>query len=214
MVRLNHEIIRLVYNGEAYFAECIQEGKHYHAVVKEKDDRINELPVSLTLVPALIRREKFELVLQKAAEMGVSRIVPLESSRCVVHAKKEGREKLLARWHQIVTEASAQCKRNFIPEVTDVISFSDLNKVKSEVNCAPYENAWGTSRFLSEAVQGAKSVTAVIGPEGGFSEEEMQWFKANGYEAVTLGSRILRAETAAMYTCAVIGETAERNRKK
>ena len=78
---------------------------------------------------------------------------------------------------------------------------------------APYENAYGTSLFLSDVSDGKKSITIVIGPEGGFSEEEMTQFKKMGFEAVTLGSRILRAETASMYAVAVCSEQAERQKK-
>ena len=161
----------------------------------------------------MIRREKFELVLQKAAELGVSRIVPFESSRCVVHAKKEKGERQLSRWQDIVKEAAEQCKRNQIPAVEEICSLKDLGEFKSEVNCAPYENAYGTSRFLSDAVDGRKSITIVIGPEGGFSEEEIKQLQQMGFEAVTLGSRILRAETASLYAAAVCSEVCERKQK-
>jgi 16S rRNA (uracil1498-N3)-methyltransferase len=211
VVRLDHERVRLVYNGEGFFGECSKENGRYLVHVQEKDTRINEPGTCITLAPALIRKEKFELVLQKAAELGVSRIVPFESSRCVVHVKKEKGDKQLSRWQDIVREAAQQCKRNVIPEVCDVCSVKDLSSYQSEINVAPYENAYGSSRYLSDVFDGKKSITIVIGPEGGFSEEEMKQLKEMGYEAVTLGSRILRAETASLYAAAVCSEIAERN---
>ncbi len=213
VVRLDHETVRLVYNGEGFFGECVKENGAYLVHVLEKDPRMNEPGIEITLAPALIRREKFELVLQKAAELGVHRIVPFESSRCVVRAKKEKGDKQILRWKDIVKEAAEQCKRNEIPEVEEICSFRDLQNYRSEVNVAPYENAYGDSRFLSEACDGTKSITIVIGPEGGFSEEEMAQFKDMGFEAVTLGSRILRAETASMYAVAICSEQAERQKK-
>lgn len=213
VVRLNHERVRLVYQGEGFFGECVKEQGTYLVHVLEKDLHVNEPGIAITLAPALIRREKFELVLQKATEMGVTKIVPFESSRCVVHAKKEKGDKQLARFQEIVKEAAEQCKRNVIPTVEEICSFEDLVTYKSDVNVAPYENAYGNSRFLSDAVNGKQSVTIVIGPEGGFSDGEMEQFKTMGFEAVTLGSRILRAETASMYAVAVCSEIAEKASK-
>lgn len=210
VVRLDHEIVRLVYNGEGFFGECRKEQGQYLVEVAEKDARINEPGVSITLAPALIRREKFELVLQKAAELGASRIVPFESSRCVVHAKKEKGDKQLSRWQDIVQEAAEQCKRNIIPEVTEIVSLDDLAQYQSEVNAAPYENAYGSAHYLSDIYDGSKSITIVIGPEGGFSTEEVKQLEQMGFESVTLGSRILRAETASMYAVSICSEIAER----
>lgn len=213
VVRLDHEMVRLVYNGEGFFGECVKENGTYLVHVLEKDIRVNEPGIEITLACGLIRKEKFEMVLQKATELGVYRIVPFESSRCVVRAKKEKGDKQISRWKDIVKEAAEQCKRNEIPEVEEICSFADLKKYRSEVNVAPYENAYGTSLFLSDVSDGKKSITIVIGPEGGFSEEEMTQFKKMGFEAVTLGSRILRAETASMYAVAVCSEQAERQKK-
>ena len=89
VVRLHHEKIRLVYDGIGYFADAYSKGKDFVAMVLEKDERINEIGVEVTLAIGLIRKEKFELVLQKACELGVTRIVPFESMRCVVRAKKK-----------------------------------------------------------------------------------------------------------------------------
>jgi 16S rRNA (uracil1498-N3)-methyltransferase len=212
VLHLDHEKIRLVHDGQGYFALAYEENGKGIAEVLEADPRINEMHCQVTLAIALIRREKFELILQKATELGVSRIVPFESSRCVVHAKKEKSAKQLSRWKEIVKSASEQCKRNVIPEVTEVVRFRDLSAYRSTLNCAPYENAYGKSRFLSD-LDPADSMTVVIGPEGGFSEEEVEQLAGMGYEAVTLGSRILRAETAAMYACAVLAEKDEAERK-
>lgn len=213
VVRLDHETVRLVYQGQGFFGECVKEKGSWIVHVTDKDARINEPGIAITLAPALIRREKFELVLQKATELGVSRIVPFESSRCVVHAKKEKGDKQSARWQDIVQEAAEQCKRNEIPVVEKICSLQELGSYRSEVNAAPYENAFGSSRMLSDIEDGMHSITIVIGPEGGFSEEEMKQLQQMGYESVTLGSRIFRAETASMYAVAVCSELAERKQK-
>lgn len=214
VVRLDHEKIRLVYEGTGYFAICRSEGKSFVADVIEQDERINESPVKLTLAAALIRREKFEWILQKATELGVSRIVPFESSRCVVHAKAEKADKQLGRWNDIAREAAAQCKRNIVPEVTGIMKFRDLGKVEGEVRMAAYENAWGKASYITDVLKEQNSAVIVVGPEGGFSEDEVAQLQEMGYEPVTFGSRILRAETAAVYGCAVVSEIGERRKAK
>lgn len=206
VVRLENEKVRIVHDGIGYFATCYSSGKDFVAKIEEKDERVNEIGVELTLAVALIRKEKFELVLQKAAELGVTKIVPYVSSRCVVKYKKEKGDKVLSRYQDILLEASEQCKRNIVPEIVEPVKLSELTKYCSDVNLLPYENAYGGARYMSEIIDEKKSLTIVIGPEGGFSDDEVEELKVAGFETVTLGSRILRAETAAMYACSVASE--------
>lgn len=209
VLRMDGDTVRLVYNGEAYFGVVQYKDKDVYALIKEKDTRVNEPNCKITLAMALIRKEKFELVLQKATELGVSRIVPFESSRCVVHAKSEKKDKQKARWESIILEASEQCKRNIVPELSDIVSFNDLKDYQSKGNYACYENAYGNAQFLSQIAKNDDSITIVIGPEGGFSLDEVKQLEEMGYTSITLGSRILRAETAAMYACSVVSENSE-----
>ena len=86
------------------------------------------------------------------------------------------------------------------------MQLKDLAKYRSDINVLPYENAYSNSKFMTEVLSPGQSITFVIGPEGGFAPEEVEFLKQNGYETITLGRRILRAETAAMYACAIISE--------
>ena len=209
VVRLDHEVVRLVSNGKGYFAVAQQKGKDFVATVEKEDTRINELPCDLILCMALIRREKMELVLQKATEIGVTKIIPFVSSRCVVKEKKEKKEKQKERWNTILLEASQQCKRNKVPELEDIIDFTDLCALEATYKLCAYENAYGTSEKISDVIEGKESSILVIGPEGGFSQEEVKELEESGYQSITLGKRILRAETAAIYGCSVIAELVE-----
>lgn len=204
VLHLSHETIRLVYENTGYFAQAYPEGKLFCAKVLAVDPCTNELPIKITLCLALIRREKMELALQKATELGVLNIVLFESSRCVVHAKKEK----LERYQSIVQQASAQCKRTLIPSITGPLPFAELSQFKSACNIIPYEGAAGNGMPLLKAVHGS-SVTAVIGPEGGFSKAEAEDLMAKGFQPVSLGKRILRAETACFYVCSVLGAWSE-----
>ena len=207
VLRMDHETLRLVDKEKAWFAECMNEGKQFVAIVKEEDTRNVELPFEVTLIMALIRKEKFELILQKAAELGVSRIVPFESSRCIVHMRKEKSAKIAERYESILQSASEQCKRSRIPSIAEVKDFREILNEKSEINLAAYENAGSETNKISDYPHG-RSVSIVIGPEGGFSKEEVAQLAQAGFDPITLGPRILRAETAAFYALSVIAEGA------
>ena len=204
VLKLHHETVRLVYHGDAYFADAYVNGSSFEAKVLEADPMERELPVDVTLAMALIRREKFELVLQKAAELGVNQIVPFESSRCVVHAKKGKTD----RWQAILQEASEQCKRNRIPDIAMPVSFSQLDFSAFDCVMIPYEKEAGAGKGILSTVHGRK-IVVIIGPEGGFSEAEVQQVMDKGAVPVSLGPRILRAETAAMYCLSAIGAWSE-----
>lgn len=204
VVRLENEKVRIVAGGIGYFATCYSKGKDFMARIEEKDENINEIGVEVTLALALIRKEKFELALQKAAELGVTRVVPFVSSRCVAKPKKEKEDKVLRRYRDILLEASEQCKRNYIPQITEPVKLENIGEYCSDINLVPYENAFGRSNFIGEELNSKKSVTVVIGPEGGFSDDEIAFLNDKGFVTVTLGSRILRAETAAIFACCAV----------
>ena len=205
VLRLQHETVRLVSGGCGYFADVYREQERGLARILSKDPAVNELSSDITLCMALIRREKFELVIQKATELGVSRIVPFVSSRCVAKDRQERADKIMQRRAAIALEAAEQCKRNRVPEVLAPVKLSGLKDFMSEVNVAAYEKAGTQAQSLKDVLP-ASSLTAVVGPEGGFSEAEMEILQDFGFSPVTLGNRILRAETAAYYICSVAGE--------
>ncbi len=205
VLKLHHETVRLVSDGQAFYADAYVNGSSFEAKVLEADLMERELPVDVTLAMALIRREKFELVLQKAAELGVNHIIPFESSRCVVHAKKEKTD----RWQAILQEASEQCKRNRIPDIAIPVSFSQLDFRAFDCVLIPYEKEAGAGKGILSTVRGRK-ILIIIGPEGGFSEAEVQQAMDKGAVPISLGPRILRAETAAMFCLSAIGAWSEK----
>lgn len=200
VVRLDNELIRLVSDGQGYFARVINDGKEPYALIEEIDTNYNELKSEVHLAMALIRKEKFELVLQKATELGVNKIIPFVSSRCVVKEKKNK----LDRYEEILLMASEQCKRNIVPTITSTISYKELVNYKQTNNLIAYEKS--DSKLISEEVGNKENTLIVIGPEGGFSEDEISLLTKDGFKDVSLGSRILRAETAAIYSCSILAE--------
>ena len=200
-----YHLIKVLRKDNTYtFRVCDSENKIYHChlinnyqcQVDEYIDENNELDTDITCVMSLIKNDKFELCVQKLVELGVKMIVPYQARRSVIKAKDE---KKVLRIKKIVREAAEQCHRNMIPEVCDVCGLKDLEKYKSDKNIICYES----SDDIKDISVG-KSITFIIGPEGGFEDKEYESICDMGYEPVSLGKRTLRAETAALYMCSVI----------
>lgn len=154
------------------------------------------------LLMALIKKDKWDYCLMKASELGVTDIYPLYTSRCVIKPKDQ--ENKLKRYQKIVENAAAQCKRNDIPLVHDVITLKTIPEFSSMTKILPYEKE--DSCYIGE-VDLSNDCVFAIGPEGGFTEDEVNQFVQKGFQCVTLGKRILRAETAAFYTLVAIDMT-------
>ncbi|MCD8378754.1 MAG: 16S rRNA (uracil(1498)-N(3))-methyltransferase [Lachnospiraceae bacterium] len=168
----------------------------------------HELPCSITLYQGLPKADKLEWIIEKAVELGVDRIVPVSMERSVVKIDAKKADAKLLRWRNIAQAAAKQSKRDRIPEVRPVLSFKEaLNQAdETQVKLLPYENARGmaATREILNAVKPGKSIAVFIGPEGGFSEKEVDQALAAGFTAVTLGQRILRTETAAVAVLAML----------
>lgn len=167
---------------------------------------IKELPpvkpkVNITLALALIKGERWDYAIQKCCELGVGTIQPLITSRCVVKIKEDALDKKLKRWNKIALEACEQCKRSDLVEVLAPCTLQELNDSSSELKLLAYEQADHTSDQIKQLVNAYPDVTdilCVIGPEGGFSQEEANQLLQQGFLCTSLGHRILRAETAAL----------------
>lgn len=175
---------------------CELEGNNASVIKDLKEN--NELDVDITVILSLIKNDKMDFALQKLTELGVKRIVPYKAYRSVV---KEGKgNNKLDRFKKIVREASEQSHRNIIPEICDYSDIKDLKKYKSELNLVAYEK----NDDIVNDFKGHKSITLIIGPEGGFELEEINKIIDMGYKPISLGKRILRAETAAIYLSSII----------
>ncbi len=160
----------------------------------------NELPSKIYLFQGLPKVDKMELIVQKAVELGAYQIIPMATKRCVVKLDEKKAENKIKRWQAISEAAAKQSKRAIIPEVTMPMTFKQaVDMAKGmDVKIIPYENAKGieeTKRII-EGIEPGKSIAVFIGPEGGFSEQEIELCKENEIMPITLGKRILRTETA------------------
>ena len=180
--------------------EVDRAGQRILLSVLEENQDVRELPVKISLYQGLPKSDKMELIIQKAVELGAARVVPVETARCVVKLDRKKAESKRSRWQAISESAAKQSGRSMIPEVAMPMPFAAALKeaADSDIRLIPYENAEGmerTRRILESVVPGQK-IAVFIGPEGGFEETEIRQAEEAGFEAVTLGKRILRTETA------------------
>ncbi len=165
-----------------------------------------EPPVSLSLYLCALKADKFEWVLQKGVEIGVSRFVPVISSRTIVRPAEKITRKY-DRWQAIIREAAEQCGRGRLPVLGDPLTWAEAVAEPSGLRLLPWEEADATSPTLGAALAGMNAPAAcslLIGPEGGIDGAEAALAVAAGWQAVTLGPRILRAETAAITAAGLV----------
>ena len=166
-----------------------------------------ESPVEIILAQCLPKGDKMEFITQKATELGVNTIIPLTSDNCVVRYDEKKARAKQEKWQKIANEAGKQCGRCLLPKVEPITPLKDWLKKMADADvslCMCYENEEqiGIKAFMAQ--QDCQSFAVVIGPEGGFSPVEAEQAKAAGLAAVTLGPRILRAETAAVAALAIV----------
>lgn len=171
------------------------------------------LPV--TLVVAVYKFDRMEWALEKATELGVAAVAPVIARRTEKHLALAA-EKRVERWRRIAHEAAQQSRRSDVPVIQDPVALADRVRATSaatRIVLAEQERTTTLRYALDEAVSQAKSempaLEIAIGPEGGWAPEEEAPFDANGWRAVSLGPRILRAETAAIAALAVVGSLLE-----
>ena len=166
-----------------------------------------ESPLSITLCMAYPKGDKLETVIQKSVELGVSRIVPFESSRCIKRPKAEKLDRVTERLQRIAEEAAKQCGRSRIPKVSAPVCYREMLEIAGSADLALFcyegEEDNSLSRVLSEK-RDVKSVSVIVGSEGGFSKDEAEAAVAAGCVSVSLGKRILRCETAPSYVLSVL----------
>ncbi len=174
-------------------------------VTGEREPPAPESKLDLTLAIALLKGEKFELVIQKATELGVDRIIPLQTQRCDVKIKKlEDSAKKIERWRRVALEAVKQCGRARIPEIAEPVEFPEF---MGGIQGATFFFSEREGKSMSElqlSVSDTDKITAVVGPEGGWHDDEIALAENAQARIITLGGRILRAETAGIVITALL----------
>lgn len=166
--------------------------------VLKKSASPGEPKLKITLYQALLKSDKFELVLQKGVELGVSAFIPFISERCVVTKPSEDK---IQRWQKVIREAAEQSERGLLPPLHPVITFAEACDLAGKPAILFWEEE--TSHRLRDVLrqpsfQGASALSVFIGPEGGFPATEVRSAASKGITPASLGNRVLRAETAAL----------------
>jgi 16S rRNA (uracil1498-N3)-methyltransferase len=203
------QIIVLDNTGYEY-AVAITELARQRAVgrITDKQPAQGEPRTQITVYQALLAREKFEWVVQKCTEVGVTRFVPVVTERSIVRRPQAITPARLARWRTIVTEAAEQSGRGRIPQLERPINFADalagLGAFDRRLIASPQATGSSLRELLQAGRTEAVAIALLIGPEGGFSDEEVAAACEKGAVAMSLGKRILRTETAAVVASALI----------
>ena len=196
-------------SGKAYFCHItlITEDMVV-AEIDSEDDNGTELGNRITLFQGLPKNDKMELIIQKAVELGVYKIVPVSMKNCVVKLDEKKAAKKVERWQAIAESAAKQSKRTIIPLIDKPVPYKlALEKAgKLDVMLVPYENERGmdATRQIMGQIKKGQSIGIVIGPEGGFAPEEIKLADDNDMHRISLGRRILRTETAGLATLAML----------
>ena len=222
----NHikSVLRMKIGEELYVSEngktalCVISDFTENAVIvkiMKEDCSATDLPIKIVLFQALIKSDNFELALLKSVELGVDKIVPVCSLRSIIKIEDKKKAQKIERWQSISEAGAKQSKRNSIPKVDDITSFKlAIEKAKEcDKIIVPYECKNGMESFkkaFSDIKRGEK-IAVFIGPEGGFDESEIALIEKAGGIPVSLGKRILRAETATLTTLSALMLTAECN---
>ena len=209
-MRTEEEVLIADGRGAEYRCKLTELGENeVRAQILWKLDGNAELASAITLFQGLPKSDKMDFIVQKCVELGVSRIVPVSTKRAVVKLDAKKEQTRLKRWNTISESAAKQSGRGVIPEVSGVMSFGKaLEEAKKlDVLLIPYERAehMAETRRVMGEIRPGQSVGIFIGPEGGFEESEVEEAVAAGAQAITLGRRILRTETAGLAVMAMLG---------
>ncbi|MEY8352877.1 16S rRNA (uracil(1498)-N(3))-methyltransferase [Lachnospiraceae bacterium 54-53] len=172
------------------------------------DEGGRELPAKLFLFQGLPKGDKMELIIQKAVELGVYRIIPMETKRTVVKLDKKKEEAKLRRFAAVSESAAKQSGRLIVPEVAKVMTFREALTLARELDfmIIPFEHAknMAETREVLYGIKPGMSAGIFIGPEGGFEDSEVELAETLGARQITLGRRILRTETAGLAVLSVL----------
>lgn len=203
-LRCGQEIVLFNGNGKAYPARLdILEKRRAAATILHEEAVCNESPLDITLIQAVSSGERMDFTLQKSVELGVNRIRPVISSRSIVRLSGERADKRISRWQEIVISACEQSGRSIIPEVLPLLPYSNALSALPD-NRTKLLMSLNRAQALTQIQPLSDGIIFMVGPEGGWTEtEETQAFDA-GFQAVTLGKRILRTETASLAAIAAM----------
>ena len=203
VMRMNvNDNVEVIYDKKLYLCKITN---NYEIEIINEIEENNELDIDITIAIGMVKEQKFDLILQKLTELGVKEIIPLIMERSIVKLDNSKINKKLERWNLICKEASEQSKRNIVPKVIAPMIIKELVKLDydKKLICSVKQRENFINSYLQHKEKCVR-IIVVIGPEGGVSNNEEQFLNENGFVSISLGSRVLRVETAAIYVASVI----------
>ncbi|MEO8433310.1 MAG: 16S rRNA (uracil(1498)-N(3))-methyltransferase [Pyrinomonadaceae bacterium] len=211
VLRLSRGDEVFVFDGQGHEYQCVVDdfGRDSSTLrlIDEVEPASPESPLKLTLAVALLKGEKFDLLVQKATELGVLRVVPVITTRADVRLRDSAdAQKRVMRWQRIALEAAKQSGRALVPEVSSPTDFASLlvDQKIAGARRIMFSEKGGTPLQETPLTGPPADITALVGSEGGWADEELAQARNAGWRIVTLGGRTMRAETAAIAVTVVL----------
>ena len=210
--RLGDTVVAFDGRGAEWICELTGDRKNAAILKVRFKQKLKPLPYEITLGQALPKGQFMDAIVRKATEIGVARIVPLESERTQVHLDGERSDRKIEKWHTAALEAAKQCGNAFVPEVLPVQNAATFMEgardydLKLIASLHPGAKSLKTvlASFRAARDRAPKKVLWLIGPEGDFTPAEMSLSQSAGFEPITLGPLVLRCETAAAYALSIL----------
>lgn len=191
----NSEVILFNGDGHEYLAELVDDNqKHCQLHIKKTEEIHNESSLNITLLQGISRGDRMDTCIQKSTELGVNTVIPVICQRTGTSLNSKRAEKKMHHWHQIAISACEQSGRCIIPQIQPVVNFTQvIGNINADQKIILTPTAKNT---ISKIPAPVNSLCILIGPEGGFTQEEVQLAVENNFTSISLGPRILRTETA------------------
>lgn len=198
------DLIECIYEEKLYICKIIDPSNQLVEIIEESNEN-NESTLDVTVAIALVKEQKMDLILQKLTELGISNIIPVSMERSIVKLDENRFKKKKERWEKICKEAAEQSKRNKIPTIMGIHTIKQLKELpfNHKFVCSTRNPKNLVNNYLQKQEDYAKMIF-VIGPEGGIAPSEEDFLESCGYIPISLGKRIMRVETAAIYIASII----------
>lgn len=197
VLRIKQDEKIIMFNGDGYnYLAKILDATHNNIQILAKLANDVESSIHITLVQAIGKGEKMDIVVQKAVELGVKKIIPIITQRTIYKSSNKDERKIM-RWQEMAINSCEQCGRSVVPKIENITIFNELS-----LDGTTFMLDTSTHQTLKTYLKPETTINIVIGPEGGFTNEELDIGITNNYHKLSLGKRILRTETAAIATLA------------
>jgi len=214
-MKKDEPVVLFTGDGEEFQGRVASLAKRVAVTVDKKGRTRLLAPYSIVLAQALPKKKKMDFVVAKACELGVEEIYPVQTERVELKIGADEKDRVVSRWKRVAVQACKQSRLDWIPEIHDPIKFADLFKKKKDVEAVliPHPDATfpKLADFMADfrkrvpaAQEKRKKIILVIGPEGGFSDKEIEYAKSKGADFVHLGDLVLRTETASVVGTALV----------